>query len=298
MQILIVGDLHIDEKSIPEIDTIFRKDILPIKADIVIQLGDWFEKNSPTPAELEFGTELITKLKKRYKKVIILSGTGKHDWKNQVSVVSYLKYLKVKTPGVKYELEVDNKKIFFAHWMLKQSKLEYGTGRCGIKDLSKYDFVFLGHQHIYQELKKGKIYHINSIRFQHFNEVVDSYKRVAILKDGKLTFKRLESPYPMLDVRSLEDLKKLEPGKRKVRLIISKFSDFKNWVNEINNYKHKFNQFKVKLDFDNTKKVELNKSNNLAKTKQNNLLDILRKGIAKIEDKDVKQLLEEIINEK
>ncbi|KKL03883.1 hypothetical protein LCGC14_2621680, partial [marine sediment metagenome] len=186
-KILIVGDTHITEKSISEINTIFEKDVFPIKADIIIQLGDFYEKNTPSPAELEFGTELIAKLKKRYKRVVVLSGTGRHDWKNQVSIVSYLKYLKVETPGITYTLEMDNKKIFFAHWMLKQSKLEYGSSRYGIKDLKEYDFVFLGHQHSPQVLLKDKIFHLGSVRWQNFNEASDPYKQIAILENGVLT---------------------------------------------------------------------------------------------------------------
>ena len=288
MRTLIVGDTHIEEKSIPELTGIFNE-LLKIKADRFVQLGDFFEHNRPTPLELKFATSIVKKLRKKFKDVTIISGTGEHDILRDVSVIEFFKDLGVKT--IKGDYVKDN--ILYAHFMVYESKLVYGTGRCGIKDLAKYDKVFLGHQHNYQELKKDKIFHPGSVRFVNFNEVTDLFKRVVILNDGKVQFKRLKSPYPMLDVISLKELKKVKPGKKKVRLIISSFKQFKREVNDINQYKHKFNQFKVKLNFDN--KIQTKEEQpQIAKSKK--LQEILREGIAKIEDKDVKKLLEGLIN--
>jgi len=256
-----------------------------------VQLGDFFEHNRPTPMELRFATSIVKKLKKRFKDVTIISGTNEHDTLRDVSVIEFFKDLGIN--AVKGDYVRDN--ILYGHFMLWESDLQYGTGKCGIKDLVKYDKVFLGHQHNFQELKADKIYHPGSIRFQNFNEVVDSFKRIVILTDGKVQFKRLKSPYPMLDVHSLAELEKVEPGKKKVRLVISSFEQFKREVNMINSFKHKFNEFKLKLDFDDTKKTKVNMVNSSIKSKQKNLLDILRKGISKIEDKDVRKLLEEQI---
>ncbi len=286
MRTLIVGDTHIEEKAIPELKGIFSE-ILKIKADRFVQLGDFFEHNRPTPAELKFATSIVKKLKNKFKDVTIISGTGTHDTLHDVSVIEFLKELGVN--AVRGDYVKDN--ILFAHYMLHESKLEYGTGKCGLKDLAKYDFVFLGHQHLFQELKEDKIYHPGSIRFQNFNEVTDFFKRVVILNDGKIQFKKLDSPYPMLDVHSIKELKKIEPGKKKVRLIINSFEQFKKEVNEIDKWKYKFTVFKVKLNFSNTVIAKPETSANQSKK----LHDILLEGIKKVTDKDVRKLLEEVI---
>ena len=57
MRTLIIGDIHIEENSIEEISSIFEKDIFVIKADKIIQLGDLFDKNRPSPKELKFTTK-------------------------------------------------------------------------------------------------------------------------------------------------------------------------------------------------------------------------------------------------
>ena len=176
MRTIIIGDSHIEEKAIPELEGIFAE-ILKIKADRFVQLGDFFEHNRPTPAELKFATSIVKKLKKKFKDVTIISGTGEHDTLRDVSVIEFFKDLGINT--IRGDYVKDN--ILFGHFMLNESHLEYGSGKCGIKDLAKYDFVFLGHQHLFQELKKDKIYHPGSIRFQNFNEVSDPFKRVVIL---------------------------------------------------------------------------------------------------------------------
>ncbi|KKK57114.1 hypothetical protein LCGC14_3057780, partial [marine sediment metagenome] len=80
--------------------------------------------------------------------VTILDGTGKHSVLNGEHATRYLQHLGIKTVGIEHKLKVDRLKILCGHFMLNESKLEYGTGRSGIKDLKdKYDFVFLGHQH-------------------------------------------------------------------------------------------------------------------------------------------------------
>ena len=98
----------------------------------------------------------------------------------------------------------------------------------------------------------------------------------------------------MYDIYSLKELEKITPGVVKVRLIISSFEQFKKEVSQIAKIKHKYNVFKVKLDFKKeTNPINLNMTNSLVKPK---LKDILKKGIGRIQDKDVKQLLEEVLD--
>ena len=74
----------------------------------------------------------------------------------------------------------------------------------------------------------------------------------------------------MYDVHSIEELSTIKPGMVKVRFIISSFEQFKNNINAIAKKRHKYNVFKVKLDF--VKKTKANMSNSLVKTKLNDII--------------------------
>jgi DNA repair exonuclease SbcCD nuclease subunit len=299
-KVLILGDLHITEKSIPELREI-AEEISQYKANMIIQLGDFYDSHSPSPRSLEFGTELVKQWKKQYKKVIILSGTGKHDILNGVSIVDYLQHLGVKIVGTDYDLEIDNQKIKLGHFMLHESKKSYGTGKYGLKDLKGYDYCFLGHFHSPQKFN-SKIHHIGSVRYQNFNELHDKNKQIAILEDGKLSFIPLKSPIPMWEiipgssgVSYLEEyLLKIDP-RSKVRVIFNSFTQFKESLPIIKKYKHKFHQFKIKLDYK-EKPVENFQKAMKETFKETQPLDkILINAIKQIEDKDVRELLEGVL---
>jgi len=281
---LIAGDLHINERSILELSEIFEKDIFPIKADRFIQLGDWFDKNTPSPAELKFSAELVLKLKKQYKEVIILSGTGEHDLLRGTSVVEHLESLGVKV--IKGDF-IENVDLFCGHFMLYESSLAFGTGKMGIGDLAKYDKVFLGHQHSPQEIVKNNIYHIGSVRYVSFNEVSDK-KHVAVLEDGKMSFIALKTSIPMLDVTDVSQLEQID-ARTKVRVIFNSFTDYKKNASYVNKIGRKFFLFKIKMNF-----AESNIINTSSKK-----MDICPKGniiqeyLNKIEDVEVRKLLEE-----
>lgn len=292
-KIIIIGDLHIEEKAIEELKDIFQE-IFSYKADAIIQLGDFYEKNKPSPLELDFGTFIAKQMKEKYKDVTILDGTGKHSILNGEHATRYLQHLGIRTVGIEHKLEVDGLKLFLGHLMLHESKLMYGIGRYGVKDLNDYDYVLLAHQHSPQVLVEGKMFHIGSVRFQNFNEASDPYKQIAILENGVLTFIPLKSPTPMIDLVTgdnphyLEDYLPKVEAKSKVRVVISSFSIFKNSLETIKKYKNKFVEFKVKLDFNKsltTNKVEAKKENN-------NLDEIMLEEIKKIRDRDVRELLE------
>jgi len=285
MKILIFGDTHIREENIEELKLIFNE-ILSINADKVIHLGDYYDRNRPTPKELYFGTKIAKRFYNKYKDVTIISGNGQHDILNNYSIIQYLENIGINT--IKGDYIYNN--MLFGHFMLNESKLEYGSGRCGIKDLKKYHKVFLGHQHEFEELKRNTIYHIGSVRFCNFNEVNDSYKRIAILENNNIKFIKLKSPYKMLDITNIEKLNDLDKN-TKVRLIYSNYNNFKSDINNIPKYKSKFANFKLKLSFDNT----LNTSNIKISNKKKKLIDILNEGINKINDNEVKNLLKEII---
>ena len=281
MKTLIIGDIHIEKDSIQEINSIFTE-ITGIKADGVILLGDFYDKNRPTPEELEYGTRVIKNLKAYYKDITLISGNGVHDFVNGRSIIEYLQYLGINAVVGDY---VDNN-MLFAHYMLYESKLQYGTGKCGIKDLAKYDKVFLGHQHTPQTLQKKRIWHVGSIRYCNWNESEDPFKRVMLIEDGKVKSIKLESPIPMINVHNLEELDQID-ARSKVRWIISNFVELKNSAEIIKKYKDKFAEFKVKVDI----KKEDNKPTE--KVENGKLKELIYKGIEKIKDEDVKDLLKE-----
>lgn len=295
MKTLIVGDLHINEHSIPEITEIFEKDIFQVsldrkhilEIDRFIQLGDWFDKNTPSPAELKFSAELVLKLKKHYKEVIILSGTGEHDLLRGTSVIEHLESLGIQV--VKGDFIQGN--LFCGHFMVNESRLAFGTGRMGKKDLEKYDYVFLGHQHISETISPN-IIHLGSVRYVSFNEVGNK-KYMALLDEGEgaedLKKIEIKSCIPMLETSSIEELGSFYP-KSKVRFVINSFEDYKKNATILNKLGKGFFQFKIKMNFEesnilntSSKKVDglISKSN------------IIKDYISKIKDKEVQKLLEE-----
>jgi len=286
MRTIIFGDPHISEKVIPELDSIFSE-ILKQEGDILICLGDYYDNKRPTAREILFGTEWAVKFRKRFKKVIFLRGN--HDKTREISAIDYLQYFKIKL--VDEYIDKDNN--YYGHFMTNKSLYEYGTFQKTVKELRQYTYTLLGHQHNPQELEKN-MYHLGSVRYCQFNEVTDPYKRIAVIDNGKLKFIRLNSPIQMADVYSLEQLTNNDYEHMKIRLVIKNFSDFKNWINDISKIKNRYPEFKVKLDFRNT----VSRKQPLPKTvKRKRLQEILREGIAKIEDTDVKNLLQEQLKE-
>jgi DNA repair exonuclease SbcCD nuclease subunit len=286
---LIIGDIHLNERSIEEIDSIFEKDIFSIKAERLIQLGDFFDKNTPSPLEEKYASELILKIKKHYKEVIILSGNGEHDVVRNTSIIEHFASLGVKTVVGDY---IEDVNLFCGHFMMYESNLAFGSGRMGIGDLAKYDKVFLGHQHSPQEIVKNNIYHVGSVRYVSFNEVNDK-KHVVVLEDGKMSFIALKNSIPMLDVTDVSQLEQID-ARTKVRVIFNSFDDYKKNASYVNKIGRKFFLFKVKMNFEESK-IIVNASKKLDICPKNNLI---QSYIDKIEDKDVRKLLEEQFNEK
>jgi predicted phosphodiesterase len=293
MKTLIIGDTHIEERSINEIEAIFEADIFPLASSCqrIIQLGDYYEKNKPTPIELKYGTYLAKRLTCAFKEVIIISGTGEHDLFHDTSVIEYLEAVGVKAVKGDY---IENK-VLYGHFMLHESKLEYGTGKYGLKDLEGYTHVFLGHQHTPQNFN-DKVCHVGSIRYQNFNESKDPYKRVLILNSdtNKVTEKILNSTIPMKDTTNIAELYSLDT-RNKIRYICKSFEDYRLNATTLNKIGKKFVQFKIKLDFKDEANKELIASK--IETKAINKNEIIKKYIEEINDLEVKKLLKEIINE-
>lgn len=277
---LLSTDPHIEESAISELNKIFEE-ICTHSADILIMLGDYYHKRNPNTLEIIFGTKWAVEFKKKYNKVIFLRGN--HDRTRDTSAVDYLKYLGIEI----VDDFLDENNNYYGHFMTNKSLYEYGSYQKTVKELKKYNKVFLGHQHNFQEIEKDKMFHIGSIRFINFNEVTDPFKRIILLEDDKVKFINLKSPIPMNDAHSIDDLQDIKLSS-KVRLIISSFDQFKKEINSISKWKDKFIEFKVKLDFS---KTIVAKDEKIVKHEKKRLQDILRQGIAKVEDEEVRKLL-------
>lgn len=285
MRTLIIGDSHIDDKYIPELEEIFEE-IMSIDADAVIHLGDLYNNNRPTPKELDFGTAVAQSLKEKYGDVTILSGNGRHESLHNYHIVSYLHVLGIKLPGMSLRREIDGLNCFFGHYMTNESYREYGNPDITVKELKKYDIVLLGHQHSPQDEKY--FHHLGSILYQNFNEVDDPYKRVGIIENGKLNFIQLKTPIPMVDVNSLDALEDLKPNV-KARLVFGSFAQFKREIGDVKRYKNKFVDFQTKFDFETN--VTKNETLETGKVEKKPLQELIFNEIENIEDIDVKQLL-------
>ena len=281
MRTLIFTDPHIDEKSQEELANIFAE-LITYKADKLVMVGDYYNKSNPSTKDILFGTCWIQCFKQCFKEIIFIRGN--HDKIQDISAIDYLQYL-----GVKIVDEyIDEENNYFGHFMTNKSKFEYGTYYKTVKELKRYNYVILGHQHSFQFLNKEKnILHLGSCRFVNFNELDESNKYLAILEDNQLNIKTLTSVYPMIQVTSSGELITIKDNKSKVRLVISSFSQYKTEIREIEKWKNKFINLKVKLDFDNDLKPEINK------TKVINLQKILNEWLETIEDKEVKKELED-----
>jgi len=275
---LIFADPHIEEKAIPELHDIFEE-IIKHEADELIMLGDYYDKKHPSSQEILFGTEWAYKFKKKYKTVIFL--VGNHDKTREISAIEYLKYFDINI----VESYKDEDNNFYGHFMTNKSRFEYGTHEKTVTQLKKYSKVFLGHQHNYQRINKN-IYHLGSIRYINFNEATDDEKFIALL-DKDLELIALQTPIKMADITSLTELDKKDYDGYKIRLVISSFDQFKREINQVSEYKKKYPEFKVKLNFNATEEKQTTKS-----TKAKKLQDIINEGLKQIKDKEVREMLE------
>ena len=288
MRVLVIGDTHIDDPYLDELKLVFDE-ILTHKADKVIHLGDYYNSNKPTPKCMEFGTKMATRLLEQYKDVTVLAGNGRHNWLEDYSVVGYLSYLGVKVMGMELEQELDGKKCFFGHYMTNESYKEYGSHEYTVADLQKYDIVLLGHQHIPQEITP-KIHHVGSSIYQHFNEVKDPSKRLAVIENGVLSFIPLKSPIPMKDCTSAKEIDATD-ARTKVRFLIPDFQTFKNEVGNFKRWKEKFVEFKHDLRFEKTHtQAQTEKIQSKEKASSS---EIIMSEVEEIKDNEVKLLVKQ-----
>jgi len=288
---IIFTDPHIEEKHISELEEIFQEIYdKGAQGEEMVMIGDYYERAKLTPKELFFGTYWAYKFAKKFKVTFVI---GNHGMSGGESVIKYLKFVGV-TVVPDYLITVGGKKVYFGHFMTNKSIFEYGSSKVTVKELEKKaDYILLGHQHNPQEITK-KVFHLGSCRYVNFNEVIDKEKHYALIDDfGNLTFEKIKSVTPMVDVISSLELPTLN-AKTKVRMVIKSYDLFKREINSLSKWRDKFVEFKIKLDFEKPKastkvKREIKKEENLEK--------LVDKWLTEIQDPDVRDVLKEVFKD-
>jgi len=288
MRYLILGDIHLEESAIDELQSIFAELHSQKRvAENVVIMGDFYDKKKLSPREIEVGTSIIAELALTYDKVYLVRGN--HDIiHDQLSTIDYFRHVS-KNIFIANDYVIDN--IFFGHFFTDKST---GYGAKEGKSLNpwviQYEYVILGHQHDFQQLH-ANAYHIGSIRYTSFGESSNIPKRYGVIDTTlkQITFHELKSTVPIIDVDSVEKLKRI-PKRTKVRLIFKDFNQFKHEVNMLHAYKDRFVEFKIKLDFTRADTP----TQTLAITQETNkLATIVNEWLATVTDPDVKKELEE-----
>ncbi|MHA1437948.1 MAG: metallophosphoesterase [Promethearchaeota archaeon] len=288
---IIFTDPHIEEKYLDELDDVFKEIYTKgVKGEEMVMIGDYYERVKLTPKELFFGTQWAWKFAQKFKTTFVI---GNHGLAGGESIILYLKFVGINVIP-EYLAEVGGKKVYFGHFMTNKSLFEYGSSAITVKEVEKKaDYILLGHQHNPQELSPT-VFHLGSCRYVNFNEVRDKEKQYATVDDfGKLMFYPIKSATQMKDVYSSDELSDILPN-TKVRMVIKSYEQFKKEINGLAQWRDKFIEFKVKLDFEKSKastqvKREIKKEQSLEK--------LVYKWISTIKDPDVQQVLKEVFED-
>lgn len=285
MKAVVFSDPHINYNSIDELEKVFNE-IFDIatkkKVDFVIMCGDYYDRKTPNIHAFLFGTRWAKKFKDSFGKVVFLNGN--HDNVSDVSNLSYLSYM-----GLEIVDEYEQNGFYFGHFFTDKSPINYGKHTSLSKLKKKYKYIILGHYHDFVKLSKNA-WHIGSVRYVSFGENENEKKKIAIIDfdKEKIEFIDLKSPIPIVTVNDFEKLSKIKKN-TKVRIVFDDFAKYKAVVNELDKYKKKFVEFKVKLDFENNEPYLQNKNN----VEQ----DFVENWLNSIEDKDIRQYIEGALKE-
>jgi len=296
-QFLIVGDNHIDEDCFLETEHVF-KEILKYDAGEVVFLGDVFHKNNPSPKEIDFAMRWFRRFVDRYGDVNVI--LGNHDLYGGYQVTKLLTYVGVSVKrDNEWSMSSPVGSFFFGHYFVEESVDNYSVNPIKIADISsKYKYVFLGHQHRWQELTNNA-WHVGSTRYVGFGEYGDPLipKKIAVIDSrGDVSFKELKQPYPLTQFSCVDDMyKHYRSGPKttiydKIRLKYTDFDSYKKDINKLDPILLPLNhKIKIKLDFVNNqivKAYETGVTPNQISTEQ-----VVSKWLDSIEDKDVKEIL-------
>ncbi|KKN07096.1 hypothetical protein LCGC14_1070640 [marine sediment metagenome] len=283
---LVFADPHITDKNLKELDTVFCEiDRYLERGETLICLGDWYHNKRLTATELEFGTSWVSYFNNTAG--IFYMIRGNHPMVNfdkDESSVEYFKHIGIR---VVEDLILNN--MYFGHKMTEKSDMFFNLNVPSLsrydittKELKKYRYSFLGHQHGFQIIDKN-IYHIGAIIYNTFGEVKCEGRYIVKIEERPIII-QLKIPIPMIDIMNIKDLDNTSKN-TKVRFIFNNFQNFKNNISKIQKYKKKFVEFKIKYDIE--KKTEINIA-----IKKRNFGNLVEKWLANIKDIDIKKELE------
>jgi len=305
-KLTVIGDIHIDKKHFDELESTFKEILNFGESKYAVFLGDIFHNHKATPEEINFALKWFNLFSRKYNQIYIVEGN--HDIYAGFSTNKLLNYITnvntVKSQPVLYNLLIlPVGSLFFGHQFVAESDYNFNSNAISIKEfLAKKPFyLFLGHQHNYQELAKNAC-HLGSIRYTSFLEYSNPIvpKKIAILdNEYNLTFEDLKTPIPLRQFKSISELmsyyknyKKNELIPDKIRLKYDSFDSYKNDIDKIANLPFQFkHKIKLKLDFQNRNIVK--NYNTSIQPNQLSFKDILVKWLNNIQDNDIKTILEE-----
>lgn len=288
--IAIIGDIHIVREAIEEINNILQEIFDLCKDQKVKQvwfLGDMLDKNKPHPVEYEFLTKWLVKFQKLGKVEIV---SGNHEaLSNDLTALHYSVHFGVTIHNTKVVKLLGNKKIYLGHHATDQADEFKIDENYKLKDLKKYDLVFLGHLHNFHKLAKN-IYHLGAVRRCTFGEIDYPEPRIAFIrpKSLKIDFYEIKNYFPMKDVFSIKEAKSA-PKSAKIRLVFKSFEDFISNIDEIPKIQGQFTKFTVKHDYE--KKTQVVKKKQVRKK---SFEQIFQDYLKTVENKEVRTILKEM----
>jgi DNA repair exonuclease SbcCD nuclease subunit len=201
LNLLFFGDLHIDKDSLEECKSVLDEILSLCKTHNITQvydLGDTFDKITPSPFELDLFSSFLKELNLP---ITILAAQSHESISNSISIINHFGILK-ETVQVLKEYK-DNNYLYCGHFIVNQSKKNMG-GTVDSVSLKDFAFVLLGHGHNPEMIGKN-IIQLGSCRFVDFGEDKSLKKHVGICLDYKgqsaeWKFVPLTSVIPMIDI--------------------------------------------------------------------------------------------------
>lgn len=285
---IIIGDIHADKPSIEELETILEEICFGKEWARIILLGDIFDKKNPCTEVVNFVTKILIKMLKICPVDIV---DGNHDAiSKSVSALDYSTYFGVTVHKEESSINIGEKTLGLGHFFTDMGDQFKKDERHKVKDLAKrYDLTLLGHDHCFKKLAPN-VFHLGSIRRQHFGEVEYGIPQYAKICSQTLKMELCDTinAIPMIDVTSIEEA--LKHGFRtKLRLIFDSFEKYMNNVNKLPELQKKFFKFKILHNY-------VQKMNKVKKEikKSKSFEEIFGEFLLKnVKNKEVKTLIEE-----
>lgn len=257
LPIIFLGDIFDLKDRVPtQVQNAFYDIITSTKSTIFLLVGnhDYTIKEEPT-----------FKILNKFPNIkVIDSPTYEHILNMDCFFVPFLRDDKEITKIVK-----DNEaKILFIHKELYNAKYLSYVAKNDLteKTLSKYEWVFAGHIHIYQELAKN-IIHVGSLHQLEFNYNNDFCGFIELTKDGEINYHQTKAPrFVVVKTLNFKE-EEIRGNFVKVKLELSKSEQLKLNIKvlrrELSNLGAEGITFDIKVKEKKEQRLEINKNHDL-----------------------------------